>query len=118
MNIVKIVKECPRAWEECSKFLRFDGFELLGFVNKNFVIKMKDREIRERVLYRELFDYFDSVGIVISVTSESSRTEQGFRAECNDVWHWDKERTVAEQMAFEYAFEVREKQIEEEYEKL
>lgn len=123
MNIDKIVKECTRAVEDVLRKRGLTGkLNKYEFVeNTNSLLFTLDDESEYGIAtifhYRELFDYFDSVGIVVGI--ELQRTQW----QCSLILRGEnkpfvtmttgKTRTEAEYEAFERAFEIREQQIEQ-----
>ena len=137
MNIDKIVKECPDVIEELKSYMGFSfvGRSTIDFEEDNIVFRGTNSACL--IHYRDLFDYFDSVGINVGVMP------------LTDKWHWSiskkrfwrvtyligrpkggfvwsrnpyedkhgykpdfKSRIEAEYKAFELAFEIRQQQIE------
>lgn len=121
MDIDKIVKEYPKAFHDWLRSLNITGHAL-----DRVEFNHEDKEIILRlhygknggyipVHYRRLFDYFDSVGIIIGITPVSIDKDTKFvtGTRDGDFEFWADNRTEAEYEAFERAFEIREKQIEQ-----
>ena len=116
MNIDKIVKECPKTWEECKQFLNMSMTYDYYFKDNHIVFNTNSQGIH--IHFRELFDYFDSVGIVIVI--HYSLVPDGFKAEYYNkdtkeyntlVFRGCNTRSEAEYQAFEKAFELLERRI-------
>jgi hypothetical protein len=126
MNIDKIVKECPDAWSEWLEY-KYPNFKQV--YNGIYKVSIQDSFIwittttyqRLYVHLRELFDYFDSVGIEIYpfndfTTGNGCRIYIRFRnGRLNLVrtLTGKDNRTEAEFEAIPKAFEIRQQQIEQ-----
>lgn len=114
MNIDKITKECPRAWEECIRF--FIHPHNYGSSDFKYIWSQDSIEIWEadgvyldlEIHFRELYDYFDSVGIIILIGYDDIRD---WKVRVNSWSKYQASRTKAECLGFEKGFEFREKQL-------
>ena len=114
MNIDKIVKERPKAWEEWLRFVELDINNIFkaSFQNNSIWITTKGHKTHFSY-FRTLYDYFDSVGIVISVYYDVDAGwcyEVVYDNEC-DGERWYESRQDVEFEAIPKAFEIREQQL-------
>ena len=138
MNWTKIEKEYPKAWELFKKHpkgLWLQPFEY-GEVNisKDKVDELNQNEFKKSLHggwdnsgynFRNLYDFFDEQGVVITVNHQTSFA---YEEHILDEWYYHittglfssdveskantKTRTEAETAAFERAFEILESKID------
>lgn len=127
MNIDKIIKECPKAFDGWLRYelsigkAQYEILEIDYYAHlKNIYIRVKSEfGITEYYIHpRSLYDYFDSVGIKIEITHIGNSYGWIFDICASGKSTPDHEgsfdsRTEAEYVAFEKAFEIREQQLNE-----
>lgn len=128
MNLDKIIKECPKAFRELIHYATpiKNGLEIqissVRFTaSKDIIIEgaFPDGYLFDySIHFRELYDYFDSVGIKIEVSDKSYESYWVYNVDCYDdgkefFYEGYDTRTEAEYKAFEKAFEIREQQLKE-----
>lgn len=130
-NIDKIIKECPRAWEECIRFfIHPHNYEALEFKyiwnpNTNRIEIWEGDYLDLEIHPRELYDFFDSVGVCVELINAMGLARLVLKLpqwryriieENGDYIGLEERhdtRTEAEYRAFEKAFEIYEKQLGE-----
>ena len=125
MNIDKIVKECQKALNEWIYYstpikngLEIQISSVRFTASKDIIIGVAfpDGYLFEySIHFRELYDYFDSVGIVISLQYDSVYGYWDGKIITEDIvkdteWSY-KERVDAEYLVIPIAFEIREQQL-------
>lgn len=119
MNLDKIIKDSPRAWEECLLFLGYNEKDIKiilenPYLMENGFVVLLDGEYTEHGFhYRRLYDYFDSVGVVVFVYYDFDAGwcyEVVYDNEC-DRERWYESRQDVEFEAIPKAFEIREQQL-------
>lgn len=119
-NIDKITKEYPRAWKECMLFLGYSEDEQTMFIDTPYIdnrgsVILHNGEFNDFGFhYRRLYDYFDSVGIVVAtcLVDDDTFTCILYKIGEEDIFDYNKKiRTETEYRAFEKAFEIYEKQL-------
>lgn len=128
-NIDKIIKECPRAWEGCKKYFIHphnykDNLKTVWDDKDKYIYVFEDMQgyNTAEIHFRELYDFFDSVGVEI-YPFDNELSDYGFKIKRVYLLHDVKvrstaaleigydTRTEAEYRAFEKAFEIYEKQL-------
>lgn len=113
MNIDKIIKEYPKAFEEMlrSRGIKFKEITSVKWYEntRQFFIVTDDR-FAYFIYFRELYDYFDSVGIRVEVLYSNPYSAWYGLVNGKSDFHNDT-RTEAEFPALEKGFEFREKQL-------
>lgn len=116
MNIDKIVKECPNAFTELLKYYKIKGepTRVRYIESQSHIEIIIDDRFVHFIYFRKLYDFFDSVGIRISILyylrhhyKYDMMVGKDFKE--YDIF-WDT-REQAEYVAFESAFEILEQQI-------
>lgn len=120
MNIDKIVKECPNAWEECVKFFihphnyESSDFKYIWSQDSIEVWEVDGNYLDLEIHHRELYDYFASVGIVVIPNTHLLHSKEVFYEEnYYRIYMGGKVDVEQEYRAFEKAFEIREQQLKE-----
>lgn len=112
-NIDKIVKECPRAWEKCKKYCGVDTTKRCTVALESNYIVFRDSYSIIPLHFRELYDFFDSVGIKITISYNEAL--ESFDWRINNLYNSHRsfvERKEAEYSAIVKAFEIYENQLE------
>ena len=119
MNIDKIVKECPKAWEEWLGFfihpyhLGTEEYKYTWNKDNKIIEIWTENYLEYEAHFRELYDYFDSVGIIVSVYYDADANwcyEIVTSDDCIIQLHFDN-RIEAEYKGLLCVFEIREQQI-------
>lgn len=120
-NIDKIIKECPRAWEGCKKYFIHphnykDNLKTVWDDKDKYIYVFEDMQgyNTAEIHFRELYDFFASVGIVVIPNTHLLRSKEVFYEEdYYRIYMTNKVDVEQEYRAFEKAFEIYEKQLGE-----
>lgn len=114
MNIDKIIREFPRAWKECMLFLGYSEDDQAMFIDTPYIdnrgsVILHNGEFNDFGFhYRRLYDYFDSVGILILIEYDDIRD---WKVRVNNWSKYQENRTEAEYLGFGKGFEFRENKL-------